>query len=220
MKTDVENNEWKAEAPYLAGLPRENPFLVPEHYFDTLPETIANSVYFNELKEETPVAGFTVPDQYFSSLKDRILAQTTAEEFTHEEVLSQLPPSPGFSIPDQYFQKLQSKILAQTVAEAPPPAKESKIVRLWHSGLLKYASAACFVLVAAFGFYLNRQTYIPESTAAEVANEQMLYDIDEQDIIDHVEGNTVDEPKDNATNAELETYILNNYSQNDLSSSL
>jgi hypothetical protein len=220
MKTDVENNEWKAEAPYLASLPRVNPFLVPEQYFETLPETIANSVYLNELKEVSPLDGFTVPDQYFSSLKDRILAQTTEEEFATEEVLAHFPPSAGFSTPDQYFQKLQSKILAQTVEGAPPAAKESRIVRLWHSGLLKYASAACFVLVAAFGFYLNQQTYTPQPTATEIANEQMLYDIDEQDIIDHVEGNTVDESKNNATNAELETYILNNYSQNDLSSAL
>jgi hypothetical protein len=226
MKTDVENSEWKAEAPYLASLPRENPFLVPERYFDTLTENIANSVYVNELKEVTPVSGFDVPDQYFSSLKNRILAQTTQEVFGaaepsgNEEVLSSLPPAAGFSVPEQYFQKLQSKILAQTVEEAPPPAKESKIIRLWHSGLLKYASAACFVLVAAFGFYLNKQTYVPEPTATEIANEQMLYDIDEQDIIDHVEGNAVDEQKNNATNAELESYILTNYSQNDLSSAL
>jgi hypothetical protein len=126
MKTDVENNEWKAEAPYLASLPRVNPFLVPEQYFETLPETIANSVYLNELKEVSPLDGFTVPDQYFSSLKDRILAQTAEEEFATEEVLAHFPTSAGFSTPDQYFQKLQSKILAQTVEGAPPAAKESR----------------------------------------------------------------------------------------------
>jgi hypothetical protein len=48
----------------------------------------------------------------------------------------------------------------------------------------------------------------------------MLYDIDEQDIIDHVEGDITDEQKNNATNAELETYILNHYSQSELSSEL
>ena len=37
----------------------------------------------------------------------------------------------------------------------------------------------------------------------------MLYDMDEQDIIDHVEGNAADEPKNSPTDAELETYILN-----------
>lgn len=248
MKTDDENNEWKAEAPYLASLPAEHPFLVPEHYFETLPDAITSSVYVNELKQDQPASGYTVPDQYFSSLKNRILAQTTtvefniekqsgaqeeysrddpyftevsdAEVFDAEEAFIHFPVSGGFSTPDQYFQKLQAKILAQT-AEKDAPVRKSKIVRLWHSGLLKYASAACFVLVAAFGFYLNQQTAKPvTATAAEIANEQMLYDIDEQDIIDHVEGNVGDEPKTTATHAEMETYILNNYTQSDLSSEL
>jgi hypothetical protein len=235
MKTDEENNEWKAEAPYLAGLPIENPFLVPEQYFETLPEAITHSVYIDELKQVSTAPGYTVPDQYFSSLKDRILAQTSEEVLNTDEqylveaadesvdtaeILKRLPAAAGFSTPDQYFQQLQSKILAQTSEEAAP-ARASKIVRLWHSGLLKYASAACFILVAAFGFYLNQQTYKPAAaSAAETANEQMLYDIDEQDIIDHVEGNVADEPRDKATNAELETYILNHYSQSELSSEL
>lgn len=243
MKTDLENNEWKAEAPYLASLPVKNPFLVPEQYFDTLPDAITDAVYANELKQVIPASGHTVPDQYFSSLKDRILAQTSEkqtfikdssntvfdasaayaaeDDYNDDDILASLPAAAGFSTPDQYFQKLQSKILAQTVEEIAAPVKESKIIRLWHSGLLKYASAACFVLVAAFGFYLNQQSYKPEaSTAAEIANEQMLYDMDEQDIIDHVAGTVADAPKSNATNAELETYILNNYSQSDLSSEL
>lgn len=220
MKADEENNEWKAEAPHLANLPVENPFLVPENYFDTLPDAITNSIYVSGLKDVDAGSGYSVPDQYFSSLKDRILAQTIEEEFNAEGVLKNLPSSTGFNTPDQYFQKLQSKILAQTTEEAAP-VKQSKIIRLWHSGLLKYASAACFVLVAAFGFYLNQQSYKSAApTAAEIANEQMLYDMDEQDIIDHVEGDAADDPKDKATNAELETYILSHYSQSELSSEL
>jgi len=241
MKTDEENNEWKAEAPYLASLQKVNPFIVPENYFDTLPDAISNSVYFDELKQTVPASGFTVPDNYFVSLQDRIQFATTDDTFSiSEPLLDKFPVNAGYSTPDQYFQKLQSRILAQTVELEQPvaiipslnnaitpnlekeikPKAESKIVRLWHSGLLKYASAACFIVVAAFGIYLNQQNFSQESTSVEIANEQMLYDIDEQDIIDHVEGNVIDEPKTKMTNAELETYILNNYSQNDLSSEL
>jgi hypothetical protein len=252
MNTDEENNEWKAEAPYLASLPAENPFLVPEHYFDTLPAAIINSVDVNELKQVAATSGYTVPDQYFSSLKDRILAKTSAlstasqeestddlkleeerfglynldeqsigdEDYDAGEVLKRFPATAGFSTPDQYFEKLQSRILAQTAGETAP-VRPSKIIRLWHSGLLKYASAACFILVAAFGFYLNKQSYQPvAATTAEIANEQMLYDINEQDIIDQIEGTVATEPKNNASNAELETYILNHYSQSELSSEL
>lgn len=214
MKTDVENNEWKAEVPYLAGLQKENPFRVPEHYFNELSGTISNTVYAEKLKESIPVSGFTVPEGYFRSMSAAIAAETT------EDILQKLPRADGYTAPDLYFQKLTSSILAKTIAEEVPARTESKIIRLWHSDLLKYASAACFILVTAFGLYLNQQSFTKEPTVAEIANEQMLYDIDEQDIIDHIEQNTPEAQKSTATHEQLETYILNNYSQNDLSSAI
>lgn len=230
MKTDIENNEWKELAPYLASLQKENPFSVPEQYFDKLSDQIKTSVYAAELKKVIPASGFFVPDQYFNSLKDRILAETAE--------LPALPLQSGFSTPDLYFQKLQAKILARTVesevnaetvalpvagpaqdvAVEAPMRTTTKITRLWHSDLLKYASAACFILVSAFGFYLNQQNFQRETGAAEIANEQMLYDMDEQDIIDHIQSTTVNQHT--VSDTELETYLLNNYSQNELSSAI
>lgn len=223
MKPDVENNEWKAEAPYLASLQKGNPFLVPEKYFDTLPESIHHSVYLHHLKGSIATTGFSVPDGYFDSLKDQILLETGGS------ILAQLPAADGYTTPDLYFEQLQAKIFAKTITPESAPTSqeqilssktESKIIRLWRSGLLKYASAACFVLASAFGFYLNQHNFSPEPTATEIANEQMLYDISEQDVIDHVEGNTPDVPNTSPADTDLETYILNNYSQSDLSSAL
>lgn len=232
MKHDVEDNEWKKEAPYLASLQKENPFSVPEQYFDTLPEMIHGAIYVNELKEAIPVSGFVVPDQYFDILQGCILAETTGHS------LQSLPKSEGFKTPELYFQKLQSSILAQTTGagfsdkeigtthatktiEAKATVKsEPKIIRLWHNDLIKYASAACFILVTAFGLFLNQQNFNAENKATEIANEQMLYDMNEQDIIDHIDGNTAAVQSDNTTSSDLETYILNNYSQSDLTSAL
>jgi hypothetical protein len=228
MKHDVEDHEWKLEAPYLASLKKENPFSVPEQYFDTLPELIHNVVYVNELKEAIPVSGFIVPDQYFEVLQSCILAEN------QEEGLQNLPRSEGFHTPNLYFQKLQASILAKTTgtdllaidypAQLTEPDSavkhQPKLIRLWHNDLIKYASAACFILVTAFGLYLNQQNFNTENKATDMASEQMLYDINEQDIIDHIEGNNVDVQNDNTAKADLETYILNNYSQSDLSSAL
>jgi len=210
MTPDVENNEWKAEAPYLASLPRTNPFCVPEHYFGTLPDVVKGAVYIDQLKQNITTTGFTVPENYFQDLEERISMETNSD------LLDLIPQGHGYGVPDHYFEKLQANILAKTTAEASPLKRESKIVRLWHSGLLKYASAACFILVTAFGLYLNQQNYIRETRLDEIASEQLLYDIDVQDIIDHVQGNNIEEEKAD----ELETYILNNYTQNDLSSNL
>jgi len=230
MKTDVENNEWKAEAPYMAGLQKENPFLVPEQYFNLLPDLINSSVYYETLKDTLPLSGFSVPDQYFIAAQERIFKATaglTEEgQDNDEDMTYTLPKADGYSIPDLYFEKLQARILEKTVAQDTPAKKPARIVRLWRSGLLKYASAACFVLVTTFGLYTNHQNMIKESSDA--ANEQMLYDINEQEIIDNIQGtsdsvqgtNTIEEQKSNTANTDLETYILNNFSQNDLSSAL
>jgi len=221
MKTDVENNEWKAEAPYLASLQKENPFNVPEQYFNLLPDSINNSIYYEQLKEAIPMPGFSVPDQYFSSLEQRIAAgiknADDDEGAQDDNLIYSLPKSDGYTTPDLYFDRLHAKILEKTVAQDVPAAKQSsKIIRLWHSGLLKYASAACFVLVSTFGLYINYSHQ--EATRADIASEQLLYDIDEQDIIDNIQGNNTDVQQNDINKTDLETYILNNYSQSDLSS--
>lgn len=241
MKHDTENNEWKQEAPYLAALEKENPFSVPQEYLDTLPELIHGAIYAGKLKETIPMSGFIVPDQYFNILQDSIFAEATGNG------LQALPKADGFNTPDLYFQKLQANILARTIAsdfsakaieqDQPvqlaeagsfaktivnntPAKREPKLIRLWHNDLVKYASAACFILVTAFGLYLNQQNFNTESRSSDLASEQVIYDMNEQDIIDHIEGNNVDVSTDNTANADLETYILNNYSQSDLSSAL
>jgi hypothetical protein len=214
MKHDIEDNEWKTEALYLASFKKENPFSVPEQYFDTLPEQIDNVIYVNKLREDIAMTGFIVPDQYFDILQGCILAETSGDS------LQNLPEPGGFHTPDLYFQKLQASILAKTTEAAAPVKHQPKLIRLWHNDLIKYASAACFILVTAFGLYLNQQNFNTENKAADIANEQMLYDLNEQDIIDHIEGNNTDIQTDDTAKADLETYILNNYSQSDLSSAL
>lgn len=219
MKTDVENNEWKAEAPYMAGLQKENPFLVPEQYFNLLPDLINSSVYYATLKDTVSSSGFSVPDQYFTTAKERIFKATTILTEEEDMITFSLPKLDGYTTPDLYFEKLQARILEKTTAESTSAKSTTKIVRLWRSGLLKYASAACFVLVTTFGLYTNHQNMLKESSDA--ANEQMLYDINEQDIIDNIQGTpAIEDHNSNTTNTDLETYILNNFSQNDLSSAL
>jgi aspartate carbamoyltransferase regulatory subunit len=58
--------------------------------------------------------------------------------------------------------------------------------------------------------------------SAEAMNEQMLYDIDESTIIDHLEAqNTTQNTKTtSASDTEMENYILSNFSSSDLSQEL
>jgi hypothetical protein len=159
--------------------------------------------------------GFTTPSNYFEELNEGIKARITVER------LKSVAAEDGYVVPAGYFENLQSAILAKTTGGQPVAAKP-KIVRLWRSGILKYASAACFVIIAGAGVYfnMNHQSTVQKVAYADAADEQMLFDIDEDVIIEHIEANYKDEQKPNTSEVALENYILNNYSQNDLSGNL
>lgn len=204
-----EDIAWKNEAPTLAALPRITPYRVPDNYFNDLTGQLNTVAFLNGLTEKDG-SGFNVPENYFETLNNQIKSRITLEE------IKSAATTDGFSTPSNYFDKLQASILAQTI-EAKP---ERKVIRLWHSKLVKYAAAACFILLAASGLYLKHQyTLKEEMQYTELANDAILYDIDESVIIEHLkESQTATNTF--ASQAEMESYILDHYSSNDLSNNL
>lgn len=198
MKNDLENSEWMNEAPHLAGLSVKHPFSIPEGYFEGLPTDIHEAIFLDGLKTGTPASGFNTPEGYFESLSSKIQAEVV-----------------GYTVPQDYFQQLQQKIAAKTTDE-----KVVKTIRLWHSKVLKYASAACFVLVSALGVYFYQNANPPQVLSADAATEQMLFDIDENTIIEHIQDNSLTQEHPTVATADLENYILSNYSQNEIASDL
>ena len=85
---------------------------------------------------------------------------------------------------------------------------------------MKYVSAACFFLIAASGLYVNQQQNLKEIRNTELAQENLLYDIDESVIIEHLQESQTTTSATNASASELETYILDNFSSSDLSNNL
>ena len=155
---------------------------------------------------------FSVPENYFEQLNRDIDTRIT------EEKLKALTKGHGFTVPDLYFEQLSRRIEAKV---SPASAKKTaKVVRLWNNDLVKYASAACFIIIAAFGLYLNNRAIEKPMVTADTATEQFLMDIDEQMIIDNVEGTGSLQASTTASEQELETYILSNYSSNDIAANL
>lgn len=173
MGKNLENEDWREEAPTLSGIPVKAVFAVPDNYFKQLSASIEAKIAVDKLKS-------TIADQ-------------------------------PFAVPDGYFDRLQEDILAKTKAPA-------KILQLWRSSVLKYASAACFVLVAGLGVYFNLEQPQQALSNAEIANEQMLFDIDEETIIEHLQNSTVATPPISSDQSDLENYILNNFSTTELTS--
>lgn len=216
MNENIENNDWMNETPALAAMGKRNPFSVPDGYFENCDEAIFSAVFLDGLKQKTSDNNFEVPQHYFEDLTERIQTQIS---------LSELPKAEqAFAVPENYFDTLQRRI-TDTIA-ASEPKREAKVIPLWRRNIVKYASAACFLLMASFGvyFYQNGSTNAVQQTqSAEAINEQLLYDIDESTIIDHLETQNTTSSNIKTTSAsdtEMENYILSNFSSSDLSQEL
>ncbi len=205
----AENMEWENEAPQLAKLKKSNPFTVPNQYFEELGERINQSVFISKL-EKTENAGFNVPSNYFETLEKQINSSIALEQFKYE--------TQGFSVPDTYFEKLQQNIVAKTTE-----TKASKTVKIWQQPIFKYAVAACLVIASTISWFANTNYRDKQLRKTELAKEQLLYDIDESVIFEYVqESQNVKTANftDGENVNEMENYILDNFSTNDLSNNL
>jgi len=171
MGKNLENEEWREEAPTLSGVPVRDVFSVPKNYFEELSASIEAKKSVDNLRN------------------------MAAEE--------------AFSVPTDYFEKMRADIVAKT--KSP-----SKVLKIWRSNVLKYASAACFVLVAGLGVYFYQEQPSQSVNYVEIANEQMLFDIDEDVIIDHIQGTEAAITPVSADQSDLESYILTNFSTTEL----
>jgi hypothetical protein len=166
----------------------------------------------DNLKGRFGGADFAVPDNYFEQLNQEIQTRVVVER------LKALQVSGGFVVPEHYFEQLNAKINNKLHDTS---TKQPKVIRLWHTDLFKYATAACFILVAAAGLYINNQQSTPAvPDATELSYEQILFELSEDQLIDAVNDDQLINTSAAANEEEMEEYILNNYSQSDIVTNL
>src|SRR5258708_17489083 len=103
MNSDRGNREWRNDYMSLKQVNPNNPFTVPEGYFDELEQQILSSVKLDELKNHAPEQGFTVPENYFEELSNNINARINIEEALDKE-------NTGLTVPEGYFVELNIQI--------------------------------------------------------------------------------------------------------------
>ncbi len=224
----------------LKGMLGKGSFAVPENYFEQLNRDIETRIIEERLKAMTASSGFTVPEFYFEELQgdvetriaeENLRVTVTASGFTvpefyfealHQDVETRVAEerlrttvtASGFTVPEFYFEHLTSKIEMAVHSDRPHPT--AKIISLWRSDLFKYATAACFIMLTAFGFYFNNNMVSKPTANAEMVNEQLLFDIDEQLIIEDMAAKPTLNSNTTVSEEELEAYILSNYSTNEI----
>ncbi|MBC7418011.1 MAG: hypothetical protein H7325_07635 [Pedobacter sp.] len=214
MNKEIENNEWVGLAPSLAKMITRTPFTTPESYFEALEEQTKTAIFFAEIIDNEQKNGLQVPPLYFTVLSENIATTLKlSENITSEQ---------AFSVPVNYFNQLQDKLAAKITSSKV--AKTSKIIRLLNTNLVKYATAACLLLVSSFGIYFYNQHTTSETeilSQTEVLKNQFLYDIDESTIIQNIgTENPIESKNVSVTDTEMENYLLNHYTAIELAQDL
>lgn len=111
MNSERGNREWLNDYMSLKQVNPNNPFTVPDGYFDELEQQIVSYVKLDELSS-SPSNGFAVPENYFDELSNNINARIAIEEAADKEAA-------GFIVPEGYFDELSQNIQSRiTVGEA------------------------------------------------------------------------------------------------------
>ncbi|MGY3052861.1 hypothetical protein ACVWYG_001057 [Pedobacter sp. UYEF25] len=214
MNKETENNEWIDLAPYLAKTSRRNPFITPSHYFEGLEEQTKNAIFLAGLSGNKQHFGLQIPDDYFKTLSSKIETNIT--------LIQNIKQESAFTVPENYFSQLQDRIVARTIDDKVK--KAPKILKLLQRDLVKYATAACLLLVSSFGLYFYSRHSLPtieNSAQIEGISDQFLYDIDESTIIQHLDTEKMAKGKAvSTTDAEMENYLLNHYTTGELAQDL
>jgi hypothetical protein len=187
MNSDRGNREWLNDYMSLKQVNPNNPFTVPERYFNELEQQIVSFVKLNELKNGSPERGFPVPENYFDELGSKINSRIKIEDALDKEStgltvpenyfddLSQQiqsriivgdalnKPSEAFTIPYDYFGQLTENILNKTTNlhenKKQDVLKRTGVVRqLFASAAFKYATAACLTLAVGTTIFLSRNS--------------------------------------------------------------
>jgi len=197
MNDNTENKDWLNDYPVLEKQNRENPFLVPENFFEEQQERIHSAIYADELKVKIPSAGFTVPDGYFENMRQQVLSVVQLEEirslnepfikpdaFFNEQqniiaarvkINEYVELGSGFTVPNNYFNDLTDRINEKTgIKEVQKPAK---VRNLFTRAAWKYATAACITVAVATGIFVkqyqaahNVQTQLYKLPDADIEN--------------------------------------------------
>ena len=149
----------------LNSITNQTSMQVPLGYFESLSDNILNKIKLQEtegVKELSPMLYnikkenvFTVPQDYFESVSSNILSKikdgaTTARELKElSPLLFSIQNQNVFTVPQNYFESLSDKILIKI---KPQLAKVVTMQRRT-AAILKYAVAAVFMGVMAFGVY-------------------------------------------------------------------
>lgn len=197
MSENTEHTDWLNDYPVLSNQSKENPFRVPDLYFEDQQDRLHSAVFAENLKLKMPSSGFGVPENYFENLQDQILSVIKLEEMRvqQEPVVKSnaffeeqqniiaarikinefAENGDGFTVPENYFEGLTDRINQKTGIKTVQPT--AKVRNLFTRAAWKYATAACIAVAVTTGIFVkkyqsahNVQTQLSNLSDADIEN--------------------------------------------------
>jgi hypothetical protein len=100
MKSELNDKDWLNDYPSLKQVAKNNPFTVPDGYFDAMHQSAMSRAFLGSWNTET---GFTVPANYFEELPGQVQSRIVVEEALENE-------AKGFTVPANYFEDMQASL--------------------------------------------------------------------------------------------------------------
>lgn len=189
MKDNTEDTDWLNDYPALKKQQKDNPFLLPQNYFEDQQEQIRTAIFVQTLKQNTSDQAFTVPDQFFDEQQSNIASRIIIDEFAGQKnnftvpdhffeiqkssISSQIIISEfageenGFTVPVNYFEDLQKKITQKTGIKEVRPVLAS-VRKLFIKTTWKYATAACITIAVVTGVVIKQNQ--PVNVKTQLSN--------------------------------------------------
>jgi hypothetical protein len=146
----------------------ENPYAVPQGYFENLASAIVQKISGSPfLTKENP---YSVPVGYFGSFPEQMMdkIRNHPDYLTSQEELEMISPllnnlkkEPVYSVPEDYFGNFKVEVNHQPAVLGKKPAK---VVGMFSKKITRYAVAAIItaLVVTTTFVLLNRNTKTPE----------------------------------------------------------
>ena len=160
--------ELREISPVVASVSKEEVFVVPDKYFERLPDNIMGKIMTIGLGE-AKISPLTIPNDYFDNLSSAILAKIKFQQNESFNELEEVAPllntiskQPIYSVPNGYFQQFNVTIVPEKKLRATIFSFQN--TRKW----ISYAAAAVMAGLLVTGAYLYTDRPVSFDLSKEV----------------------------------------------------
>ncbi len=207
MDINDTSEDWDAANIFPGAANRENPFTVPQDYFENSADRIRSLIKLEQFQTANAPNGMTVPEAYFETLTERLETSVLADSW------KATASEHSFATPVGYFEQSESRIMAAIAAEQSPVVKAP--VRSLVPRFMRYTAAACVLVVAGLFIFNKMGSTNAEPKLSGVSDDEIVSYLqassdagDAPMIIDNLVQSNVNLPSDKGLKDEdIERYL-------------